>query len=78
MLAIGKNDIFEIIDPELKPEYQDDLNKIIYKLKSQKIIISIRNWVYLIPTKDDKNLNEIDLIEKYYYSLLKKYIQENK
>lgn len=74
---IFKNDIFEIIDPELKDIYLDDLNKIIYKLKSQEIIISIRNWVYLIPTKDDKNLNEIDLIEKYYYSLLKKYIQEN-
>lgn len=72
-----KDDIFEILDPELKKEYETKLNKIIYRLKSEKIIIPIRNWVYLVPEKWDENLKEIDLIEKYFFKLLKKYITEN-
>lgn len=67
-------DIFEILDPEKKPEYKTKLNKIIYRLKSENIIISIRNWVYLVPEKWDEKLKEIDLIEKYYFKLVKKYI----
>jgi hypothetical protein len=38
-----KDDIFEILDPELKKEYETKVNKIIYRLKSEKIIIPIRN-----------------------------------
>lgn len=75
--VILKEEIFEIIDPEKKPEYQVKIDKIIYKLKSQKIILSLKNWVYLVPSLDDLKLNEIDLIEKYYYQLLKKYIISN-
>jgi len=69
-----KNDIFEIIDPEKKDKYKNYLNKIIYRLKSENIIISLKAWVYIVPSQDDKNLNKIDLIEKYYLRLLKKYI----
>jgi hypothetical protein len=69
-----KNDIFDIIDPEKKSENINKLNKIIYKLKSDNIIISIKSWVYIVPLQDDKKLNKIDLIEKYYFKLLKKYI----
>lgn len=69
-----KDDIFEIIDPEKKPEYTTLVNKTIYSLKAKWVIISLRNWVYLVPQKEDLKLNEIDLLEKYYYELLKKYI----
>ena len=72
-----KDDIFEIFDPEKKPEYITQVNKIIYRLKSEKVIIPIRNWVYLVPEKNDADLTEIDLIEKYYFKLLKKYLSEN-
>lgn len=72
--VILKDEVFEIIDPEKKPEYQTKVDKVIYQLKSQKVIINLKNWVYLIPWEDDLKLNEIDLIEKYYYQLLKKYI----
>lgn len=72
--VVFKNDIFEIVDPDLNKKNSSLVNKIIYRLKAEKIIISIRNWVYIVPDSDDYLLNEIDLIEKYYYKLLKKYI----
>lgn len=71
---IFKEDIFELIDPEKKPEYEDQVNKVVYKLKSLWVIKNIRNGVYLIPLKEDNELNEIDLIEKYYFQFVKKYI----
>lgn len=71
---IFKDDIFEIIDPEKKCEYQNYLDKTIYKLKASKTIISLKSWVYIIPDKEDLKLNEIDLLEKYYLKMLKKYI----
>ena len=67
-------DIFEMIDPECKPEYRPKLNKIVYQLKAQKHIIILKSWVYVVPESGDTKLNEIDLIEKYYLKLLKKYI----
>lgn len=69
-----KEDIFEIIDPEKKVENQNYLDKTIYKLKASKTIISLKAWVYIIPDFEDIKLNEIDLLEKYYLKLLKKYI----
>ena len=69
-----KEDIFDIIDPEKKSVFKSFLNKTIYRLKAEKIIMPIRNWVYIILTEDDNSLNEIDLIEKYYLKLLKKFI----
>lgn len=72
--VILKSDIFEIIDPEKKPEYTIIVNKTIYRLKSENIIKPIRNGVYIIPDAEDLKLNEIDVIEKYYYALIKKYI----
>lgn len=75
--VIFKDDIFEIIDPEKKPEYTTLVNKTIYLLKSKNIIKTIRNGVYIIPDKMDEKLNEIDLIEKYYFDFVKKYIAEN-
>ncbi len=71
---IFKDDIFEIIDPEKKCEYQNYLDKTIYKLKASWVIISLKSWVYIIPDKEDTKLNEVDLLEKYYIKLLKKYI----
>ncbi len=69
-----KNDIFELIDPDKDDKNINKLNKLIYKLKAKNIIISLKAWVYIIPKWEDENLNKIDLIEKYYFKLLKKYI----
>ena len=75
--VIFKEEIYEIIDPEKKPEYQNQVDKIVYRLKSEKHIISIRNGVYIVPLEEDRELNELDLIEKYYYQFLKKFITQN-
>lgn len=71
---IFKEDIFEIIDPEKKEKYQAKVDKIIYRLKAERIIIPLKSWVYIIPDAEDDSLNAIDLIEKYYMRLLKKYV----
>jgi len=72
--VIFKEDIFEIIDPEKKEKYKTKVDKIIYRLKAENIIISLKAWVYIVPSDEDKILNNIDLIDKYYLKLLKKYI----
>jgi hypothetical protein len=72
--VLFKNDIFEIIDPEKKSKYQNKLDKVIYRLRSEWTIINLKAWVYIVPEKEDIQLNKIDLIEKYYIKLLKKYI----
>lgn len=72
--VIFKKDIFEMIDPEHKEKYQNYVDKTIYRLKAQGIIISIKAGVYIIPNEEDDQLNKIDLIEKYYFILLKKYL----
>jgi len=72
-----KDDVFDIIDPEKKDENRNYLDKIIYRLKSEWIIISLKSGVYIVPSNEDKLLNKIDLIEKYYLKLLKKYITYN-
>lgn len=69
-----KEDIFELVDPEKKDEYKNQVNKIIYRLKSEWIIISLKAWVYVVPSEDDIKLNSVDLLEKYYFKLLKKSI----
>lgn len=71
---IFKDDIFELIDPERKIEKENYLNKTIYKLRALNLIIPLKAGVYIFPDQDDLKLNEIDLIEKYYLKLLKKYI----
>ena len=69
-----KKDIYEIIDPECKKQYESYVNKAIYRLKAGWHIISLKSWVYIVPHEDDTKLNAIDLLEKYYIKLLKKYI----
>jgi len=72
--VIFKTDIFDIIDPEHKAEYASQVSKLIYRLKSEGVIVSLKSGVYVIPDEEDKSLNSIDLVEKYYLKLLKKYI----
>ena len=72
--VLFKDDIFEMIDPEKKDIYLSKLNTYLYKLKSMWVIVNLKAWVYIIPDKDDEKLNKIDLIDKYYLKLLKKYI----
>lgn len=69
-----KRDIFELIDPECKSENQSFIDKTIYKLRAQWYILALKSWVYIVPDSEDTSLNDIDLIEKYYIKLLKKYI----
>ncbi|MFK7780425.1 MAG: hypothetical protein QM490_04820 [Candidatus Gracilibacteria bacterium] len=71
---VFRDDIFEIIDPEKKAIYSSKLNKYIYKLKSMGVIVNLRAGVYIVPDTEDVKLNKIDLIDKYYLKLLKKYI----
>lgn len=72
--VIFKEDIFDIIDPEKKPEYASKVDKYIYQLKASGVIINLKSGVYIVPDEQDKKLNKIDLIDKYYMKLLKKYI----
>lgn len=72
--VIFKQDIYELIDPEKKKKYQSKVDKTIYSLRSKWCIIPLKSWVYIIPDDDDINLNKVDLIDKYYLKLLKKYI----
>jgi hypothetical protein len=39
------------------------------------VIIALKNGVYIIPDSEDASLNSVDLIDKYYLKLLKKYIK---
>ena len=71
---LWKKDIFELIDPEMKKEFQKKVDMTIYRLKAEGVIISLKSWVYLIPTQADRWLNDIDLMEKYFLQLFKKYI----
>jgi hypothetical protein len=73
---IFKTDIFNLIDPDLNKKNNTKVAKIIYRLLGEKKILKIRNWVYIIPLPEDFSLNEIDLIEKYFFSLVKKYISK--
>ena len=68
-------DIFEIIDPEYKDKNRTTLNKTVYRLKSEWIIIPLKNGVYIVPDSEDRSLNSVDLLDKYYLQLLKKYIK---
>lgn len=72
--VVFKKDIFDIIDPENKAEYTSQVNKIVYRLKAWAHIIGLKAWVYIVPDSEDVSLNKVDLIEKYYLKLLKKYI----
>ena len=72
--VIFKSEIFDMLDPEKKEKYQNQLNKIIYRLTSERCIITLKSWVYVVPTDEDLKMNSIDLLEKYFYRLLKKYI----
>jgi len=71
---VFKSEIFEIIDPERKPEYTSYLNKTIYRLRAEDVIISLKAGVYIVPDDEDRSLNRIDLIDKYYLKFLKKSI----
>lgn len=72
---LWKKDIYEIIDPERNPKVQKKVDMVIYRMKAQQIILPLKSGVYIIPTDEDKNLNQIDLMEKYYLGLVKRYIR---
>jgi hypothetical protein len=41
--VLWKADIYEIVDPERKPEYQKKVDMVIYRMKAQKIILPIKS-----------------------------------
>ena len=69
-----KEEIFELIDPEKKSAYQSRVDKCVYRLKIEWVIIPLKSGVYVVPSDEDKQMNTVDLLEKYYLQLLKKYI----
>lgn len=69
-----KNDVFELIDPEKKEKNLSKLNTLLSQLKSNGIIISLKSGIYIVPTPEDTGKNEIDLVDDYFYPLLKKII----
>ena len=69
-----REDIFELIDPEKKEEYANKVSKLVYRLKASGVIMSIKAGVYIIPDSEDEKLNKIDLMDKYYFKLIKKII----
>lgn len=72
-----KEDFFEFIDPEKQWKYQKQLDRLVYRLKAEWYILPLKSGVYVVPTEEDWNLNTIDLVEKYYFVLLQKYIRQN-
>ena len=69
-----KKDIYDLIDPERKVEYASVVNKTIYRLKAQWVIISLKAGIYVVPEAGDSDLNSVDLMDKYYFRLIKKII----
>ncbi len=69
-----KDDIYELLDPEKKIQHQNKLDKLVYRLKALGVILSIKAWVYIVPDEEDAKLNKIDLMDKYYFRLIKKII----
>ena len=47
-----KDDIFEMVDPERKDEYKNQVNKVIYRLKAEGIVVGLKAWVYVVPSED--------------------------
>lgn len=75
---ITYKDIWLIIDPDFlknNQKYKDKVYKIIYRLKSNQIIHPIRNSLYYICNK--KEVKEVDIIDSFYWKIVKKIIQEN-
>ncbi len=75
--VIFKDEIHDIIDPEQRAEYNTKVSKLVYRLKATWIIVSLKAWVYIVPDDEDVKLNSVDLLEKYYLKLAKKYITQN-
>lgn len=70
-------DIWCFINPDFSPTNNQkwkEIYKLIYRLKACNIIIPIKNSLYFVNNK--KNYREIDLIDKYYWSILKKLISQ--
>lgn len=66
------NDIWSIIDPDFskwKSTYSTLIYKTIYRLKSNKIIISIKNWLYVINRWQNFNIDD------YYWQIALKIIK---
>lgn len=72
-----KDDFFEEFFMWEKKWNEVKVSKLIYRLSSEWVIKKIKNWVYLIPKKEDEKLNEVDLLDKYILKLVKKYISYN-
>lgn len=71
-------EIWGIIDPDFKKWTTKNISliyKTIYRLKATKIIIPIKNSLYFINNK--KDYRDVDIIDNFYWDILKKVIIEN-
>lgn len=74
---VKREDIFDYIDPDKMEKNASKLDKLVYLLLSKKVLITLKKWIYVIPTDVDLKTNEIDLLERYYFPLIKKIISQN-
>lgn len=74
---IKREDIFDYIDPDKMEKNASKLDKLVYLLLSKRVLITLKKSIYVIPTDDDLKTNEVDLLERYYFPLIKKIISQN-
>jgi len=67
--------IKKIVQNVLAENYSDQKNyKVVYYLKARWYLLSLKKDVYFIKEKED-NITNADLIEKYYWTILKKHCE---
>ncbi len=70
-------EIWSILDPDFRKLNEKNITsvyKLIYRLKACNMIIPIKNSIYFINNK--KNHRNIDIIDNFYWKILKKIISE--
>ncbi|MDD2487057.1 MAG: hypothetical protein PHS92_01690 [Candidatus Gracilibacteria bacterium] len=71
-------EIGNILDPDFKKGNEKNISsvyKIIYRLKALNMIIPIKNSLYFINNR--KSFRDIDIIDSFYWQILKKVIADN-
>lgn len=70
-------DIWDIIDPDFSKwnkKHIQEIYKIIYRLKSNNIITTLKNWLYFISL--NSSIREVDIIDSHYWDIVSKIIKD--
>jgi len=70
-------DIWDIIDPDFSKwnkKHIQEIYKIIYRLKSNNIITTLKNWLYFVSL--DSKIREVDIIDSHYWDIIFKIIRD--